>query len=193
MTLTSKEAQEKVESYFDKVQAARMDQESKLDAALLAIIGGALTVSAAFVPSMMEKNGHVLIDAGWLLTSWIVWAVALAVHLIGYTLSIRANRLICERLAAQKFTPSELHPTWGRWIERITWLVMVLTVCGFIAFGVFAFRNLDHEVTNGQGMEKSKEESIQDSEASARQRPPGTGSVLPVAPKKEADQVTPAQ
>jgi hypothetical protein len=141
--MTPEEAQEKVESYFDKVLAARMDQESKLDASLLAVIGGALTVSAAFVPAMMEKNGHVLMSARWLLVSWIIWTVALVLHLIGYTLSIRANRLICERLAQQQYTPSTLHPAWGRWIERITWAVMTLMVCGFIAFGVFAFNNLD--------------------------------------------------
>jgi hypothetical protein len=142
MTLSPDEARAKVEAYFDKVQSARMDQESKRDAAMLAIIGGALTVSAAFVPSMMEHSGRSLVAVGYLLASWVIWGCALVVHLVGYTLSIHANRYICEKLAAGQFMRSELHPSWGRFIEPINWAVMVLMVAGFIAFGIFAFNNL---------------------------------------------------
>jgi hypothetical protein len=38
MTLSPDEARDKVEAYLDKARSARMDQESKRDAALLAII-----------------------------------------------------------------------------------------------------------------------------------------------------------
>jgi hypothetical protein len=193
VALTTKEI-EQLREYFNALQAARTDQESARDSALLLIIGGALTVSAAFVPSMMERLGA-LRAVPLLEWAWGLWIAALFLHLLGFTVSIQANRHMCRRLNARDLNLEDLKNFWNLVIDISNALVMVLAVAGFITFGIFTYRNLDQRVINGQSKEKSQKESnsILPEPSGQHSAGPGAGLPTPAATQKEESKVTPVQ
>jgi len=181
----SDEAQRVVDDFTKQLQETKFDQESKRDQLAALITGGALTVSFAFVTSLRDEGMLVWMPA--LATAWILWAVALVGSLVGYTMSIRASERILAGLSTGNYDLDAITPHWARHIEPVNIGVLVCVVLGFVFFGSFALRNLNHgQETIRQ--EKSQKEGVSKAEERlTRDQPGSSGTASSAAELAEAE------
>jgi hypothetical protein len=150
--LTSKEALRHVGKFQEHLNKAKFDVETNRDKALVLIVGGSLTISFAFVRSLVE---HAPIRVGWLEAAWIAWLAALILHLIGFSVSVHAASHVLNALSEGKWDEVLPRMRRGRWIEPFNVAVMVLSIAGFICFGYFALGNTERMATNGESKTES--------------------------------------
>jgi hypothetical protein len=200
--LTQEEALVLIGKHQDSLVKARFKIETERDRALLLITGGALTVSFAYVPTLVDKGYVVALWA--LIAAWLVWVVTLVWGLLGHTVSVRVYTEQINKLAGAQWLGAQKEPWLAKHIELLNKLGISLLVLGFMFFGYFAISNLER-VTNGEqkeltppsrlgsrrdGSPSGKEVSPvakEPNEGAASQRalPPSTASEAPRPPKKE--------
>lgn len=134
------EAKRLVAKYQDKLNKALFEQETNRDKTLVLISGGALTVSFAFVTTLV---GHPpILRIWWLVGSWAAWVGALMVTIASYSISIYAFHRRTRALAAGDYERAREDHWSGKCIEPVNILTSVLTVIGFVVFGVFVIGNV---------------------------------------------------
>jgi hypothetical protein len=140
------QAKRLVLKHFEQLSELHSRQETDRDKTLVLITGGALTVSFAFVSSLIEHTHFSGLRL--LLGAWIAWAAALVVILIGYQVSLSAIKRRINRLAAEDYAGSRIVPWWAYSIEPLNVAGSVACILGFIFFTIFAYqtlKGLDHE------------------------------------------------
>jgi hypothetical protein len=173
-------AEQAVEKYHDQLNRAKFEMETQRDRTLVLITGGALTVSFAYIPTMLDK-GPVLALA-WLIAAWVLWVATLVLTLTNYTLSVQMYSAVLNALSNGDYS----RVSEGHWAQKVVEPVniasIVLMVLGFCAFGRFAILNLER-VSHVE--EKGQEVSSQaPREFHSRAPAPATG-VPAVAGEKE--------
>jgi hypothetical protein len=150
---TPDEALNHVGEFHERLNQAKFDTETSRDKALVLIVGGALTVSFAFITSLVDH--HTPIRIGWLEWAWVAWVASLVIHLVGYSVSVHAASHVLNALSEGKWDEVESRMRRGRWIEPFNIAVMALSIAGFILFGYFALGNVERMATNGESKTES--------------------------------------
>src|SRR5262249_13434845 len=138
---------EQLVAYHKELQESLREHETKFDNAVLLVAGGALTVSAAFLPGsptpFHAKTALVL--------AWGAWTACLATGIGGHLVGARATKRVLGLLEKREYDPGVLAAGWAaRFVEPLNYATYALLVAGFVAFGVFTFANVDFGGQRGQ-------------------------------------------
>lgn len=174
-------AKQAVEKYHDLLNRAKFDIETQRDKTLVLITGGALTVSFAFVPALLDKG--LVLALSMLIVAWCLWVGTLVLTLMNYTLSVHMYSAVLEALSTDDYDRVSRGHWAQKWVEKLNVASIVLMVLGFCAFGRFAIVNLER----GAYVAKVQETTSQETRREAlHSHPPGaTAGVPALAGKKE--------
>ena len=136
-----RQAMENAAKYQDSLARAKFDQETQRDKTLVLISGGALTVSFAFLSTLVEHRVSVRLH--WLIAAWIAWVAVLIFTVFGYTLSIRNYNYVISALSRGEWGKAREVPKLTKVIEPLNIAVSVSAVLGFTFFGYFAIGVLE--------------------------------------------------
>lgn len=172
-------AEQAVEKHHDSLNRAKFEIETQRDKTLVLITGGALTVSFAFVSTLIDK-GPVL-ALSMLIGAWFLWVVMLVVTVTNYTLSVHMYSAVLAALSDGDY-PRVSRGHWAqKWVEPLNIAGIVLMVLGFCAFGRFAIVNLER----GTYVAKVQEATGQETRA-GRPIPPLPAAGVPASAAKKA-------
>lgn len=157
----TQEAEKAAAEYQNALARAQFEQETQRDKTLVLISGGALTVSFAFISTLVEHGK--IIRLWWLIAAWIAWVAVLVLTVVGYTLSIGNYRYVVNALSRGDWANARRTPKLSNYIEPLNVTVSILAVCGFILFGYFAIGTLqrisnDQSQTTGSSVHESPKE-----------------------------------
>jgi hypothetical protein len=116
------------------------------DQSLLTLSSGALGVSLAFIKDIVPLKEAVWI--GLLFASWIAFALCIVTTVVSFLLSVKANKqqlgYIDEYYLHRKDDALDKHKTSGylRWLQRCTWVAIILFVAGLFCTIIFACENV---------------------------------------------------
>lgn len=133
---TFDEAEKLAGAWQESLVQSKFKQETERDKALVIISGGALTVSFAFITSLLEHG--TLVRLSWLVASWCMWVGVLILTLVAYTVSIRSYNTVIDALSVGDWAKAQKRPLLAHVVEPLNITMAALTVGGFIAFGYFA-------------------------------------------------------
>jgi hypothetical protein len=134
------EAEKLAAAYQDSLARFKFEQETQRDKTVVLISGGALTVSFAFISTLVEHGAIVRL---WpLIWAWAFWVGVLILTIIGYSLSISNYNHVIQALSHGRWGEARQVPRLSKVIEPLNNLVSVLAVSGFVLFGYFAIGNL---------------------------------------------------
>jgi hypothetical protein len=133
-------AKAEIARYQTALQERLFEIENKYDAAVLLIAGGAFTLSASIVANFDPPLQSPLSLKG----AWIAWGACLVFAAAGHLISASAHRRVIKLLATKNYDINALEGgLLAKVIHPLNVAAFVLLVAGFIAFGKFAFVNLD--------------------------------------------------
>ena|SRR5436190_22702697 len=112
--------------YQDSLTKAKFEQETQRDKTLVLVSGGALTVSFAFISSLLEHGK--LIRLEWLVRAWVAWVAVLILTVVGYTMSIATYKQVIDALSKGDWDRAHQTPRLARFIEPLNGIVAVLAV-----------------------------------------------------------------
>ena|SRR6266498_2762541 len=127
---------DQISDYRRGLQTLEQQMQSEYDKAILALSGGALGVSMAFLKDVVIKQG---VHGGcFLLLAWICWGLSVTCTLFSYYTSAQALRK-----AVQQTDEKTIYLTWAngrfnhftKWLSRIAGLLFMLGIV-FIVFFV---------------------------------------------------------
>jgi len=175
-------AKQAVEKYHDQLNRAKFDIETQRDKTLVLITGGALTVSFAFVPALLDKG--LVLALSMLIVAWCLWVGTLVLTLTNYTLSVHMYSAVLEALSTDDYDRVSRGHWAQKWVEKLNVASIVLMVLGFCAFGRFAIVNLERGAyVEAKGQEVSK---LQEGVSNQRQLTPRAAAGVPASPAQEA-------
>jgi hypothetical protein len=125
--------------YRDFLLAAEQKSTEEYDKAIMALSGGALVASMAFVKDIA---GPTPVELHFLVLAWLSWVISLSTVLVSYYMSHLALRRAVAQLDAEKIhdeRPGAYYDTLLAWMNPLAGVVLLL---GFIFFGFFALNNL---------------------------------------------------
>jgi len=123
------------DAYQGELSRSKFEQETQRDKTLVLLAGGALTVSFAFISSLVEHSR--LFPVRWLISAWTAWVLALVTTLAAYTLSIRVYNQVIGFLSRGQWSAARKTPKLAKYIEPLNIAACALVVWGFIGFGWF--------------------------------------------------------
>jgi hypothetical protein len=131
-----KSAEEIAGKHQALLSRALFKQETQRDKTLVLVSGGALSVSFAFIASLVEHSKA--FPLGLLIAAWAAWVGVLALTLVGYTVSIAVYKRVIQAFSnAQWAVALKGESPLSKCIEPLNILGCVLTVAGFVCFGWF--------------------------------------------------------
>lgn len=182
------EATRVVGAHQAELSRAKFEQETQRDKTLVLVSGGALTVSFAFISSLMEHSR--VFPLLWLVLAWASWVGVLTVALTGYTLSIAAYERVIQGLSRGNWEVAHERSRLAQCIEPLNIVACALVILGFISFGWFTtsvLRSTMDEKVAWERRQASAGKEIQGRPAeSANSSKLGAGAAvpLPAAPKE---------
>jgi hypothetical protein len=183
------EAAKLAAEYQASLAANKFAQETQRDKTLVLVSGGALTVSFAFISTLIEHGAIIRLCS--LTLAWVAWVGVLIFTIIGYGLSISDYTHVIEALSKGEWEKARQPPKFSKIIQPLNHFVSVLAVCGFILFGYFAIGNLTR-MSNDKAQaistavhQKSKEgeQEVQGRPGKPCQLGPTAAVGIPEAPK----------
>lgn len=141
------DAEEAVAAYHDHLTRAKFEIETHRDKTLVLISGGALTVSFAFIATVVEHAG--VIRLWWLVAAWISWGGVLILSVVGHTLSVSIYNHVIDAISREDWAAARKRPKRAFFIEPLNVVILMLAVSGFGLFGYFAVGALER-IANGQ-------------------------------------------
>ncbi len=81
---------DEMSEYKRSLQAAEQVMQTEYDKGLMALSGGALGISLAFVKEVIGKN--TIHDGAWFVGAWVFWGLSLACVLASYFTSAKSLR-----------------------------------------------------------------------------------------------------
>ncbi|MFZ4777221.1 MAG: hypothetical protein ACOYM3_17780 [Terrimicrobiaceae bacterium] len=177
-----------VAEYRRLLTSAEQQSQADFDKAILALSGGALAISFSFIKDVVGPDN--MIRSGFLLWSWIVWALSSCSVLLSFFTSQLALRKTIKELDAHGKVP----PRPGGWYDRLTSIFnisgLVLFLLGIFLMIFFLHFNLkDH-------MKTKPAETIQLNEGQLVPQPPQAikaGQYVPVPPANLVGKPSPSQ
>ena len=121
---TGGQVAKKVEEYRRFLQEAEQKAQAAYDKTVLALSGGALGISFAFVKDIVELEQAT--DRGILVVAWIAWGLSLAAVLVSLFTNVLAMRKAVDQIDEQTIYVE--HP--GGWLDLMTLVLNVLS--GFL-------------------------------------------------------------
>jgi hypothetical protein len=127
--------------YRQHLILAEQKAQEDYDKAVLALSGGGLGVSLAFVEKII---GTGTLEKSWLLTgSWLCWAVSIACVLCSYFLSRHALRCAIAQVDGDQTQIRRLGGRMAVATEVANFLSGLLFVVGVVLISIFAVTNLE--------------------------------------------------
>jgi hypothetical protein len=132
-----------IDAEHEKLRQRVFEIENTYDAAILLVVGGAITFSATVVSELASplQRGEALV------TAWLAWSLCLVLACGGHLLSAKHHRRSLKFLGdgdIKKFL-AEPVSLFAKSILIINSSTFVTLVVGFVAFGYFTFGNLCFE------------------------------------------------
>ena len=127
-----------VQEYRKQLLALEEKAQEAFDRTVVALSGGALGVSFAFIKDFLGTSP--VLDKGWLIGAWGAWVGSLAASLTSHYVSTFAIRRATEALDAGK--EKDLAPGWERAVVLCNGISGLLFLVGTVAIGVFVVNNL---------------------------------------------------
>lgn len=130
---------------------AELEVSGRYDKWILTLSGGALGLSITFIDKIAKNP---TIDTLlWLKLSWgcLIFALLAALtSLVTSQSAIRENRKELDQANMDKSAPRLSFPRWFTWITNgLNWGALVLFILGTIFLCLFAFQNIDINLTDG--------------------------------------------
>ncbi len=166
------DAEKTVAEYHRSLVEAKFKQEIERDRSLVLISGGALTVSFAFVSTLIGLGAALKI--GWLVGAWLCWGAVLTLTITAYNISIKSYQHLIGALSEGNWEAAHKSPKWATLIEPLNDLVAGLLLLGFLCCGVFTISalsgvaNAKAETRTSVSSKKSREEGGQSIQGSAK-------------------------
>lgn len=194
------EAQKIAAEYQNSLAKFKFEQETHRDKTLVLVSGGALTVSFAFVSTLVEHE--TVSEILWLVAAWGAWSAVLLLTIVGYGLSIRNYNIVIQALSRGDWAAARQVPKLTKVIEPLNNLVSALAVLGFLCFGYFAIVNLErisnehnekahHEISSSEDCGGQGKVSVgQDNKAEGKAQSSQPNSQLPAATASSAAEAT---
>lgn len=132
-----------LKSYRDHLVQAEQKSVEAYDKSLLALSGGALGISFAFVKDIKELvTPGPFQSTGFLIAAWSAWAITIGVTLFSFYSSHRALRKSIKQVDEETIYQETPGGTWARATHCLNAVAGVLFVCGLALMIVFAARNV---------------------------------------------------
>jgi hypothetical protein len=125
--------------YRRTLQAAEDASHSEYDKAVIALSGGALGITFAFLKEIVARTGTA--DLLWLMVAWIMWALSLASILGSFYTAGKANRRAIQQLDANEF-PDAPGGAWDRATRTLNFIGGLGFVLGVICAICFVYHAL---------------------------------------------------
>ena len=157
------------------------------DQSLLTLSSGALGLSLAFIKDIVPLK-----DAVWialLFTSWIAFALCIVSTVASFLLSVKANKqqlgYIDENYIHRNDLALDKHKSsrYVKWLERCTWVGIILFVAGLFCTIIFACENVARlRMNENKGKSPLRIDAVQGGRQPVDMTPVAPGRPAPVTP-----------
>jgi len=157
------------------------------DQSLLTLSSGALGLSLAFIKDIVPLK-----DAVWialLFTSWIAFALCIVSTVASFLLSVKANKqqlgYIDEYYIHRNDLALDKHKSsrYVKWLERCTWVGIILFVAGLFCTIIFACENVARlRMNENKGKSPLRIDAVQGGRQPVDMTPVAPGRPAPVTP-----------
>nr|MBN1228879.1 hypothetical protein [Anaerolineae bacterium] len=129
-----------LEKYRTNLMTAEQKAQDDYDKNLIALSGGALGITFAFIKDIIGSNS--VVNPNYILVAWILWAISISIVLLSFYSSNWALRKAIKQVDIEKIYDN--HP--GGWQDILTGILNalggILFVVGVIFAAIFTHSNL---------------------------------------------------